>query len=280
MMIKNALLTVVATLLFFSAYGQKKEKIKGDRNVTTKETRINSFNRIVVGEKFKIDLIEGNEASVFVEADDNLHDVIDFSVADSTLYFNTSKRITTSKKISIKVTFTKALRQIETKENGEVSSLTSINLDDIVLVHSGSSKAFLNIKTSKFKLINNDKAKLRLNVTTTLATLELNENSKTEALIETDSMQVDLYQRADAKIEGNANLLNIRADNSSNFVGKNFTTTNCEVISDLNADVYIQVTENLTVDASGNSEVFIYDNPKIVINKFTDTSKLHKKEMK
>ena len=142
-MIKNALLTVVATLLFFSAYGQKKEKIKGDRNVTTKETRINSFNRIVVGEKFKIDLIEGNEASVFVEADDNLHDVIDFSVADSTLYFNTSKRITTSKKISIKVTFTKALRQIETKENGEVSSLTSINLDDIVLVHSGSSKAFL-----------------------------------------------------------------------------------------------------------------------------------------
>jgi len=208
MMVKNALLTVVTMLLVVSAYGQKKEKI-------------NSFNRIVVGEKFKIDLIEGSEASVFVETDDNLHDVINFNVSDSTLYFDTSKRITSSKEMSIKVTFTKTLKQIETKENGEVSSLTSINLDNVVLVHSGTSKAFLNIKTSKFKLINSDRAKLKLNVTTKLATLELNENSKTQALIQTDSMQVDLYQRSEAKIEGNVDYLNIRADNSSNFVGKN-----------------------------------------------------------
>jgi len=45
-------------------------------------------------------------------------------------------------------------------------------------------------------------------------------------------------------------------------------------------DVYVQVTENLSIEASGSSEVYIYDNPKIVINKFMDTSKLHKKEMK
>lgn len=279
-MIKHALLTLVTTLLFVSAYGQKKEKIKGDKNVTTKETKINSFNRIVVGEKFKIDLIEGTEASVFVETDDNLHDIINFSVADSTLYFDTSKRITSSKEMSIKVTFTKTLKQIETKENGEVSSLTSINLDDIVLVHSGTSKAFLNIKTSKFKLVNSDKAKLKLNVTSKLATLELNENSKLEALFQTDSMQIDLYQRSSAKIEGNVDYLNIRADNSSNFAGKNYTATNCDIISDLNSDVYIQVIENLSLEASGSSEIYIYDNPKIIINKFIDTSKLHKKEMK
>ena len=144
-MTKKALLTLCFCLLAMATYSQK-DKIKGSKNVTTQETRINSFNRIVVGEKFKVDLIEGDEASVFIEADDNLHDVIKFNVADSTLYFSTSMRITTSRKMNIKVTYTNTLKQIETLENGEVSSLTSINLDDIVLVHSGTSKAFLNVK--------------------------------------------------------------------------------------------------------------------------------------
>ena len=279
-MAKQILLTVFLTLFLTTSYAQKKEKIKGDRNVTSKETVISDFNRIVVGEKFQIDLIEGTQPTVFVEADDNLHDVINFNVADSTLTFSTSKRITTSKKMRIKVTYTKSLRQIETNENGEVSSLTSINLDDIVLVNSGSSKAYLNIKTTKFKFINSDKARVKLNVTADMATLELNETSKVEALITTDSMQVDMYQRSDAKIEGNVNYLNIRADNSATFTGKNLTSNTCDVLSELNSDVYVQVMENLTVDASGNSEIYIYDDPKIVINRFAGTAKLHKKELK
>lgn len=277
---KKALLTIFLSLMIMTTYSQNKEKIKGSRNVTTQEHKINSFNRLIVGEEFKIDLIEGAEPGVFIEADENLHDVIKFNVADSTLYFSTTHRITTRKKINIKVTYTDVLKQIETNGQGEVSSLTSINIDDLVLMHSGTSKAFLNIKTTKFKLINSEKAKVKMNVTAKLATLELNENSKTEALIQSDSIQVDLYQRADAKIEGNAAYLNIRADNSTNFNGKNLTANNCEIISDLNCDVYVQVVESLVIEASGNSEVYIYDNPKIALNKFSDNAKLHKKELK
>ncbi|NND51164.1 MAG: DUF2807 domain-containing protein [Flavobacteriaceae bacterium] len=280
MMIKKALFTLSAILLITTAYSQNNEKIKGSRNVTTQETPINSFNRIVVGEDFKIDLIEGPSASVFVEADDNLHDVIKFYVTDSTLTFNTSMRITTSKKISIKVSYTQALKYIETIEGAEVSSLTSINLDEVVLKHSGTSRAYLNIKTSKLKLINSEKAKLKLNINAKLASLELNENSKTEALIQSDSIQVDLYQRSEAKIEGDADYLNIRADNYSNFVGKNLSANSCDIIADLNCDVYVQVIDNLSIEASGNSEVYIYENPTIALKKFSDSAKLHKKELK
>lgn len=279
-MIKKALLAFCAVLLFSTTYSQNNEKIKGSRNVTKQETPINSFNRIVVGEDFKIDIIEGASASVFVEADDNLHDVIKFYVTDSTLTFNTSMRITSSKKINIKVSYTKTLKYIETKEEGEVSSLTSINLDEVVLNHSGSSKAYLNIRTKKFKLINSDRAKLKLNINTRLASLELNENSKAEALIQTDTMQVDLYQRSVAQLEGDVGYLNIRADNSSNFDGKNLSANSCDVIADLNSDVNVQVIERLGIEASGNSEVYIYENPSIDLRKFSDNAKLHKKKLK
>lgn len=128
-------------------------------------------------------------------------------------------------------------------------------------------------------MINSEKAKVKLNLTTSLATLELNENSKTEALITADSLQVDLYQRANAKIEGETDYINIRADNSSSYIGKNMTSNNAEVTADQNCNVYVEVLENLSLRATGISEVYIYENPKIDLKIFSDLAKLHKKEL-
>jgi len=279
-MLKNALLIVFVIGCISTSLSQAKEKIKGDREVTSKETKLNAFNRIIVGEDFKIDIIEGTQASVFVETDDNLHDIIKFDVKDSTLTFNTSHKITSSKKINIKVIYTRALKQIETFEDGEISSLTSVNLDKVILKNTGSSKAFLNIKTKDFKFINSDRAKVKLNVNSQIANLELAENSNVDALINADTLNVDLYQRADDKIEGTLKHLKVRADNSTNFVGKDLTTSTAEVICEINSDVAIQVTKSLAIEASGNSEVYIYADPKITLNKFSDTAKLFKKEMR
>jgi hypothetical protein len=279
-MLKNALVIVFIISCISTGLSQNKEKIKGDREVTSKETKINTFNRIIIGEDFKIDIIEGTQASVFVETDDNLHDVIKFDVIDSTLTFNTSHKITSSKKINIKVMYTKALKQIETFEDGQISSLTSINLDKIILKNTGSSKAFLNIKTKDFKFINSDRAKVKLNVHSQIANFELAENSNVDALINADTLNIDLYQRADAKIEGSINHLKVRADNSSHFVGKDLTANSAEVICESNSDVAVQVTNKLTIEATGSGEVYIYADPKITLNKFSDTAKLHKKEMK
>ena len=278
-MLKNALLIVFLIGCATAGFGQDKERIKGDRNVTSKETKINAFNRIIVGEDFKIDIIEGVQASVFVETDDNLHDVIKFDVIDSTLTLKTTHKITSSKKINIKVIYTKKLKQIETFEDGEISSLTSVNLDKVILKNTGSSKAFLNIKTNDFKFVNSDRAKVKLNVTTKTANLELAENSKLDALINADTLNVDLYQRSDAEIEGTLKHLKVRADNSSNFIGKNLTTSTCELLCESNSDVAVQVTDSLTIDVSGSGEVYIYADPKITLQKFADTAKLHKKEM-
>jgi len=278
-MLKNALLIVFVIGCATAGFGQDKERIKGDRNVTSKETKINAFNRIIVGEDFKIDIIEGVQASVFVETDDNLHDVIKFDVIDSTLTLKTTHKITSSKKINIKVIYTKKLKQIETFEDGEISSLTSVNLDKVILKNTGSSKAFLNIKTNDFKFVNSDRAKVKLNVTTKTANLELAENSKLDALINADTLNVDLYQRSDAEIEGTLKHLKVRADNSSNFIGKNLTTSTCELLCESNSDVAVQVTDSLTIDVSGSGEVYIYADPKITLQKFADTAKLHKKEM-
>ena len=280
MMLKKGLLLTFILLLSTLVQAQKKERIKGNKNVTIQETPINSFNKILVGEDFFIDIIEGESASVFIEADDNLHDIIQFNVADSVLSFKTTKNITSKKRLSIKVIYTTSLKEIETVDNGEISSLTSINLDDVSVKSSGTSKAFLNIKSQNFNLTSSDRARVKLNVTAIETKFELSDNSKLDALINADRMLIDLYQRTDAKVRGNLDKLKVRASNSSNLEGKELVSINCEVLSEDNSDVAINVTEELFIDVSGSGEVYIYNDPKITLNKFADTAKLHKKELK
>ena len=277
---KKVLLFTLVTFLSFSVFGQKKERIKGNRNVTTNETPINSFNKILVNEDFYVDIIEGEQASVFIEADDNLHDVIQFSVADSILTFNTSKKITTRKKLSIKVIYTTTLKEIETTDNGEISSLTSINLDNVVVKSSGASKAFLNIKSQTFDLKSSERSRVKLNVTANESKFEMSDTSKLDGLIESDRMNIDMYQRADAKIRGTLDKLKVRTSNSANIVGKELVTTNCEVLAEDSSNVTVNVTNELFVDVSGSGEIFIYNEPEITLSRFTGTSKLHKKELK
>jgi len=277
---KKMLLFTIFLTCTTIVYGQKKERIKGDKNVTVRETPINSFNKIVIGKNFNIDIIVGEKASVFVETDDNLHDVIQFNVTDSTLSFQYLKNITFSKKLNIKVVYTSALKHIETSENGEISSLTSINLDDVVLKNSGTSRAFLNIKSNSLKFSASNRSKVKLNLTTKLADIVLSDNSKLDMLINADSLNADLYLQANAKVRGTLTKLNIRADNSSDFSGSELTTNTCELLAEDNCDVTVNTTKELSLNVSGSSEIFIYGNAKINLNKFTDTAKLYKKELK
>lgn len=282
-MTKNLLSIVLITLFATSTIAQ--DKIKGNKNVTTIETEVNSFNKIIVGEKFTISFKKDDTASVEIKTDENLHEVIQFSVTDSVLKFKTTKRITSKKEMEIIVRYTEVLKEIELKDNAELNSVNTIDNLGLSLKINDNARANLNIKNYSFKLINNNDSKLklssksRLNIESKLVDLELNESSKTEALITCDSLQVNMYQRSNAKIEGDVLYMKANTINSSNLTGKNLSVMNCDVITEDSSDFEIQVEDNLILESSGTSQMYIYGDPKITINKFSESAKLHKKEL-
>ncbi|WP_246457647.1 GIN domain-containing protein [Winogradskyella echinorum] len=254
------------------------EKIKGDRNVTIKQTYIDDFHSIVVAGDFSIEIVYNSKPSVEVEADDNLHEVIQFEVVDGVLTFVETTRITSKKKLSIKVNYGDALQNIETRGDGEIRSLTSMELNDVTLVTSDNSRAYLNIKANFFDYKSSGKSKTRLNLTADSTKIELSDNSKLDALINSKSAHFDLYQRSDVSIEGSANNSVIRLINSSNFNGSKFDVKTTDVSLEDSSDLTISVTESITLASSGNSETYLYGSPAITITKFEDTSKLQKKK--
>ncbi|MEZ4803419.1 MAG: DUF2807 domain-containing protein [Gelidibacter sp.] len=271
-------LFLIVTCVSFSS-AQDDEKIKGDRNVTIKQTYIDPFSKIIVGEDFSVEIIYNSKPSVEIETDDNLHQYIEFGVNAGVLTFKTTKRITSSKKMNIKVNYGDGLESIETLEDGEIRSLTSLELKNATLKTSGSSKAYLNIRAAKFDYTSSDKAKSKLNVNTTgPSTIVLSDNSKVEALLNSKTVKMDLYQKASANIEGATETLDLRCDLSSSFNGKELATNICNLIVEGNSSATVRVNTTLTTDISETSEVYFYGPAKIILNQFSGSAKLQKKE--
>ncbi|MFL1011145.1 GIN domain-containing protein [Flavisericum labens] len=272
---KNKLLYILILLIVYGAGAQ--EKVKGNRNVTVRQTEINPFHTIDLDEDFEVEIIFNQIPSVEIETDENLHDYIEFEVIDSVLTFNKKARIRSKKTIKIKVAYNLSLKQIKTKEDAEIVSLNSMNLENATAIAKGSSKLGLTLKTTDFKFESDDRAKVKLNVTCENSAIQLSGNSKLEALINTVNLTGTLYQRADAEIEGSCTKAKLELDNYSQFNGKNFTVNSCDLICNIGSEAQLEVMENISVEASGSSAIYLYENPEIIINKMTDTSKLQKK---
>lgn len=259
-------------------YSQDDDKVKGDRNVTIKQTYVDNFNTIIVGEDFEVELFYNSKPSVEIETDDNLHEYITIEVIDSILTFKTTKEIRSKKKMAIKVNYSNGFSHIKTRENAEIRSLTSLELDNASLKTSGSSRAYLNIKANSFNFTSLDKAKVKLNVNANTTRIELSDQCKLDALINSKETKVDLYQRANIDIEGTTDNLLLVSDNNAQFNGKNFTAKTCTATCEFATNAYLEVTESIIIEASGSSEIYLFANPKITINRFTETVKLQKKE--
>jgi len=269
--------TILALFTVFTSFSQKKEKIKGSRNVTSIITEVDPFKRLVIGESFNIKLMQGPNNAIQIDADDNLHEIIDVVVQEGSLKFNSKKRITSHKKLDITVIFKDSLSNIELKGDAQLSSLAALQLNNITLVTKESSKAFLTIKADLFKLVSSNKSRVELNITANKSNLEFNDNSSAEALINASEINVDLYQRATARIDGDTNRLLLRADNSTTFKGEKLTAESTTLITEGRAKVSVDIKSNLLIEASGDSETYIFGTPKIEIIKFEDRAILVKK---
>lgn len=254
------------------------QKIKGDRNVTIKQTYVDDFHTLVVNGDFSIEIVYNSKPSVNIETDDNLHDVIEFNVVDGILTIVETMRITSKKKLSITVNYGDALQNMEVRGDGEIRSLTSMELSDATLITADNSRAYLNIRAKSFDYKSSGKSKTRLNLTADSTKVELSDNSKLDALINSNVANFDMYLRSDAVIEGSASSAVLRLDNSTNFNSPKFDVKSVDATLEDNSDLTIASTESITIAASGNSEVYLYGSPSITITKFEDTAKLQKKK--
>lgn len=271
--------TALLLLLLFTTltFAQKREKIKGTKVVTTSIKEIGDFDALEINDNLEIYLERGEKNEIKIEADDNLHDIIGFDLREKMLRIYTAKESTIFKKLVVHVTYTKSLSKVITKNEAKVYAIQELLLDDITFNSFDYSKLLLNVNAKKFSLVADDKSKSEINLKSEDATLQLSKNSSIKSLVSAIKFKCDLYQKANAAIEGAAEKGSIRIDNNSNFTGTKFTIKEANLTAENYATGTVLAETSISIAIGDKAEVSLLGNPKIELTRFSEEAKLIKK---
>lgn len=276
-MSKKIALLLVALVVTSLSFGQKKEKIKGSKIVTVAIKEIANFETIEVGDNFEIFLVKGDKPSIEIEADDNLHEIINYEVSGNALKINALKEPTAYKKFAIRINYSNDLQLITARNDVEIKALAAIELEKIIVKNYHNSKSFLNVKSNYFALMLDDKAEAEINVKSESTNLELSKNSRLKALIASTECKIDMYQKSTALIEGTATNAKMRLDNSSQLTAPKLVLGTVELEADGSAKCEINSSIAIAIASAGKSEIELWGEPKITIKKFTNNATLQKR---
>lgn len=273
------LVALFLVLISTVSFAQKKEKIKGNREVLIKKFTVPSYQNIEVGEKFKIGLVKTTDTTrIEIETDDNLFDVIHFSVENGTLKFNTSKDIVKKKRLRITVFVPETLSNIKVFKKGKIFNEEPLQLNNLSIDASehGKTELNLNIKND-LNISGTDKAEIKIEGTTKNLDAKLSESAEITGDLSTKNMNVQLDDHAKLNLKGNAGEAKITLNNKSQIKASDFAISNLVLRANDKSNAYINVKGNLSLRAIGNAEIYIYNNPKITLKAFKDNAIIYKK---
>jgi hypothetical protein len=161
---KQIMSSLFLLFFFFSAIAQKHGTIEPSGNIITRDVKINSFNSIKAEGLYELVLIQGDEESVKIEADDNLQDLFKVSNDGNTLVidmpelknnninFNDEKR---DHKLNLKVYITfKQLNALDVGIIGTVRCTAQLKLDAFKIESKNVGNIELKLTTDKLTINN------------------------------------------------------------------------------------------------------------------------------
>lgn len=277
----NKFIAIIAIVLFSTlAYSQQKEKVKGSKIVTVVQKEIGEFDSLEVEDNLEIFLIKGDKCSLEMEADDNVQEFIEYSSKGKTLHLSTSRQISGTKKLSVRVTFTDDFNLLIAKDDTNITALAELTLPNFTFKIHDNAKLYANANVKVFTLMMDDKSKAELNLKSEDATVEMSKNSQLKALISATQMKFDMYQKTKAVIEGDVINFKLRLDNDAEFTGQKLTSKNADLLTEGFAECSINVATKLVIDAKGKTETKLYGAQKIEVKNFLDSAILTKKPLK
>ena len=277
---KKTILTLFCLLSLSVSFSQKKEKIKGSKNVVIQQKKIEPFTQLEILNDVEINLIKGDKCSVELEADDNLQDVLDLRMNGTMLIISFSKEVSSSKKFNIRVTYTDELTLITAKEKAKINALQTIKLDLITIKAFDNAKLFLNIDAKNCNISANDKTQFELNSKAETLSIDVSKNAEIKALVSATTFKCDLYQSAEAKVEGDVINMVVRIENESKFEGKKLNSKKTDITVEDTAKCSINSESTITISAAAKSEIDLYGDARIDLQKFAGTAILRKKVQK
>ena len=213
------ILLVSTTSCFFDG-------VKGNGNVVAKNRSISSdFVRIKASSGIDVYLTENGETALVVEADENLHEIIETEVKNGTLYIGTKKNIWSARSKKVHVSIEKLIEIVVTS-GAEVTTENTLNADDLKIV--ATSGANFN---------------LHLNV---------------------NNLDCEGSSGSNVNIDGKANRFNVSSSSGSSIDAFGLEISNCIAKASSGSNIKVNVNKSFEGHASTGGNIVYKGDPEMI----------------
>ncbi len=266
----------IALILCFQAIGQRKPKIKGNRNVVDVSESLPAFSAIELKDDLDITLQKASSEGYAISADDNLIDVLKFEVQDNTLVISSYYNITGKKKLDITIDY-KYLETI-TMRDGQIEMKDIISVEQLYINTFGSSKLQLNANAPFVQVNMEGNSSGDLNINSDSLNIVLKDRIDVGIYAVSDSNTLKMTESAGAKLEGTTDTFIVNLSGNSNLKAEKLEAAS--VMADLEGSpsARINAYKDFELSSRGSSKTYFYGAAKIVLVDFLDTSQLNKEK--
>jgi len=221
--------TIFATALtlFSFTVGQAQwgsKRVVGNGNVTTKTVSTQVYDGLKLVGSMDVHFVKGNEGTITVKAENNLHEYIIIEVKDDNLIVKTKKNynIKTKKGIHITVPF-QDISRVALVGSGDIDSKDTISSDNLDVSITGSGDIILDVRAS--------------------------------------SLDVDIVGSGDINLKGSTSDLDLTISGSGDFEGGSLSSENTKVTISGSGDASVNAKNNLKARVSGSGDIEYSGNP-------------------
>lgn len=216
------------------------ESVRGNGDVVSKERKTGSFTGIKVSSGIDVYLKQGNNISVEVEADENLHEYILTEVKGDVLHVYVDRvNIRQAERKRVYVTM-EEINSIGTSSAGDVTGETPIKTDNLELSASSAGNITLDVTANE--------------------------------------IEVDISSSGDITLSGEARLLDANLSSAGDLNAFKLNVKEAEVSASSAGDADITVSEKLTARSSSAGDINYMGNPKYVDAHSSSAGSIHRRD--
>ncbi|MFS4418395.1 GIN domain-containing protein [Maribacter sp. 2307ULW6-5] len=271
---KNTVVILLLCLFGVQTFAQRKPKIKGNRNVVETRQELPPFNAIELNDDVPVVLENANAPGVAIEADENLLEVLRFDVVNEVLTISSFYKITSKKKLNIKV-FHTGLFSIDVRA-GELAMKDVISTASLKVRTSGTARVELNATADVIDLTMEGISSGDLNVASDSLMVTLKDRIDAKIYSTGKTNTVFMYKNASAKWEGSTDSLKATLYGNSDLKAEKLEARQANLIMEDSPNARILALDQFNLTSKGSAKTSLYGNPKIIMDSFLDTSQLHK----
>ncbi len=265
---------LLISICTFHAYGQRKPKIKGNKNVIEVRENLEPFTAIELADDLDIVLQKSPQEGYALALDDNLVDVLKFKVTDGTLIISSFYNITSKKKLEITIYF-QELSSLKLL-NGKISMKDVISAERLKVTTSGTSRLELNATADIIDITMEEISSGDFNLASDSLNVILKDRIDVKLYSTGISNTLHMYENASAKLEGGCDYFTAKLYGKSTLKAAKLEAKEVFLISEDSPDAQIRALNGFKLSTKGASKTTLYGNPQITILDFLDTSQLQK----